>query len=34
MARNIEIKARAQHFEQLRDRAAKLAPDEIGRAHV
>ena len=27
MARNIEIKARAQHFEQLRERAAKLAPD-------
>jgi adenylate cyclase class IV len=27
MARNIEIKARAQHFEQLRERAAALAPD-------
>ncbi|CAH2918363.1 MAG: Adenylate cyclase (EC [uncultured Paraburkholderia sp.] len=27
MARNIEIKARAQHFEQLRERAAQLAPD-------
>ena len=27
MARNIEIKARAQHFEQLRERAAALSPD-------
>ncbi|HZZ09450.1 MAG TPA: adenylate cyclase, partial [Paraburkholderia sp.] len=27
MARNIEIKARAQHFEQLRERAAQIAPD-------
>ena len=27
MARNIEIKARAQHFEQLRERAAQLATD-------
>jgi predicted adenylyl cyclase CyaB len=27
MARNIEIKARAQQFEQLRERAAALAPD-------
>ena len=27
MARNIEIKARAQHFDQLRERAAQLAPD-------
>jgi len=27
MARNIEIKARAQQFEQLRERAAALSPD-------
>ena len=27
MARNIEIKARAQHFEQLRERAAALSHD-------
>jgi predicted adenylyl cyclase CyaB len=27
MARNIEIKARAQHFDQLRERAAQLATD-------
>ncbi|MDE1181324.1 class IV adenylate cyclase [Paraburkholderia sp.] len=27
MARNIEIKARAQHFDLLRERAAQLAPD-------
>jgi predicted adenylyl cyclase CyaB len=27
MARNIEIKARAQQFEQLRERAAALTPD-------
>jgi predicted adenylyl cyclase CyaB len=27
MARNIEIKARTQHFEQLRERAAQLATD-------
>jgi predicted adenylyl cyclase CyaB len=27
MARNIEIKARAHHFDQLRERAAALAPD-------
>ncbi|WJF90332.1 class IV adenylate cyclase [Paraburkholderia bonniea] len=27
MARNIEIKARARHFEQLRERAAELSPE-------
>jgi predicted adenylyl cyclase CyaB len=27
MARNIEIKARAQHFDQLRERAAQLSPE-------
>ncbi|MDR3099848.1 MAG: class IV adenylate cyclase [Paraburkholderia sp.] len=27
MARNIEIKARARHFDALRERAAQLAPD-------